>query len=949
MIDSPLLELLADLRRRLWLFCGLSALAWGMLAAVAVVTFGAWGDLVFDFSPWLRLGILLTSGAAAVALLTSGIHTAWRQGRLGALARRLDSTGPSRGEILAGVDLACAPPSKAAVNALTHGLARIAVEQAAQVAQQIPDEIAVPARPVGQAFGVLAGALLACGLVALTAPRMVGTEWNRFLDPFGDHPPYTAVEFHVMPGDAQVLYGRGTEIAVEVAGDDVQRVELVLQTEGAKTPETLPMFLDPGGKRDGEASSDPKPVWKASVANVTQAMTYHVRSGHARSRHYRLTVVTVPRLESVRFEITPPAYTQRPPYRGPLPSQGIAGLPGTAVRFWGKSNRPLSGGEAQVTSSETKTIAMVPGDVDPTEVSGSFAITAAGKLSFVVVDREGQKSEERFTAPITLLKDERPSIRLAQPREISFATPSASLPVVISAEDDFGIAKVQIYRSLNDSRYSPAEVEVASPPPTRWQTQIMLPFSSYGLVPGDVVKLFARVEDNRPDSPQGAESEIATVRIIAEEEFERLVRRQEGVEQLQAKYQQARRRVEQVAGELETLQEQLQEKADRGEEISAEDRERLERLAKRMEDEAEALETLRKKNELPYELDRELAKELEPLADKLREMAQELRKRSGQEEQTTEQLAQALSEMQDQLQQERQEFDDNVTEPLELLAGVLELMQDQARFTELYRQQESLAERLASLRKRDGEDNPPMQRRMRDLEAEQERIRNELADLLNDIESHAAQLPEREELEELREQAQDFCKACRASGAAESMRDAEMGLAEFSGPKGYDGAKDAQEKLEELLEKSDELQSGAGQGMQRSLSFKPSLGRAAMNTLEQLLAEAGLSPGQSPGMSGLGGGRGGRSARRNSLDNVGLYGGTPQEEPRSSSMQAEQAHRQQGKFARTFGGDEREPENGVEGLGQGSQASGRAEALAPPTYRRRVAAYFERVVEELND
>ena len=36
----------------------------------------------------------------------------------------------------------------------------------------------------------------------------------------------------------------------------------------------------------------------------------------------------------VRFRITPPAYTNRPPYDGPLPKDGIAGLPGTVVQVW---------------------------------------------------------------------------------------------------------------------------------------------------------------------------------------------------------------------------------------------------------------------------------------------------------------------------------------------------------------------------------------------------------------------------------------------------------------------------------------------------------------------------------------------------------------------------------------------------------------------------------------
>jgi hypothetical protein len=255
---------------------------------------------------------------------------------------------------------------------------------------------------------------------------------------------------------------------------------------------------------------------------------------------------------------------------------------------------------------------------------------------------------------------------------------------------------------------------------------------------------------------------------------------------------------------------------------------------------------------------------------------------------------------------------------------------------------------LASLKNRDGADNPPLQRRMRDLEAEQERVRQELQELVEDIAAHAAQLPDREELKELREQAEKFAADAKESGASEAMNQAEMGLAEFSGAKAAAGAKDARERLEKLLEKSEEMQGAGESGLGQSLSFKPSLGSAASKTLQQLMAEAGLKPGQG-GSRGNGSGSG-YSSRRNSLDNVGLYGGRPDQEPTASkSMQGDQDRRQQGRFARPLGGDERGAEAGTGLDPTAAQAGGRAEGQAPAVYRRRVAAYFERVVEELND
>ena len=67
---------------------------------------------------------------------------------------------------------------------------------------------------------------------------------------------------------------------------------------------------------------------------------------------------------------------------------------------------------------------------------------------------------------------------------------------------------------------------------------------AYGLDPGDVIKLFARVEDNDPAGFKGAETPIVTVQIISQEDFERMQQMREGLEALLSKYRQADRRLE---------------------------------------------------------------------------------------------------------------------------------------------------------------------------------------------------------------------------------------------------------------------------------------------------------------------------------------------------------------------------------------------------------------------
>ncbi len=243
------------------------------------------------------------------------------------------------------------------------------------------------------------------------------------------------------------------------------------------------------------------------------------------------------------------------------------------------------------------------------EVVGEFEITGGGNLSLGVTDLAGQASIERFHGTISLLADERPFVRIVEPPTVSLATPTATLPVAVAAEDDYGISRLQLFRSLNDSRALPDDLPLDAPPPRRAQVAAYLPLSEYGLAPGDVIKIFARVEDNDPAGAKGSESAVVSVRIIAPADYERMLLAREGMDVLLSKYLEAQRRMETLAEEIEGLRKQLE--AEPPDSVAgAELREQIERLARRLEDEARAVrESVAQA--LPYDLDKSLTDELE--------------------------------------------------------------------------------------------------------------------------------------------------------------------------------------------------------------------------------------------------------------------------------------------------------------------------------------------------
>ena len=449
--------------------------------------------------------------------------------------------------------------------------------------------------------------------LALALPRMADTLWQRFSDPYGDHPPYSAVRFRVEPGDLSVVYGQGVEIRAIVEGAPVDRLDLVLEPAGA-APERVPMFQEASGR------------WRAALANVIAPARYFVSAQAAGSklasqdrRHHRAAAQWRP-LPRHPAGIHAPVCLRRCAARrraggvGRHPCRGLGHQQPPALVRNARARRRLR-------STHTRARPDRPG-----RAGSPRLLRDSGRRQ----DRDpgarldGQQSQDALSASVVLLHDERPFIRITEPRELSFATPDVLLPVVLAAEDDFGIARVQLFRALNGSRALPIDLPLGSGSPTQWNDQTYLPLAEYGVRPGDEITLFARVEDNDPAGAKGSESTVVRLRIIPREVYDRLIRARQGAEALLARYQEAQRRLEALAGEIDRLHDELA-KLPTGTTLEQAKQKQLEELARRFRDETAAIRESAK-HPLPVDIDQNLSHELEDLAEALEKLAQEAEK-----------------------------------------------------------------------------------------------------------------------------------------------------------------------------------------------------------------------------------------------------------------------------------------------------------------------------------
>jgi hypothetical protein len=251
MPHSALQDILERLGRRVLMIHGTAGTVWSAVAAAACLACGVWLDLMLELPAGLRMIVLGSAIAAAVFVFVRSARRALRSKAPAHLAARLDQASASGGQVLSAIDLASADPRTFATHApdLSAGLARLAIERGTKIAAGVPRPSVAPAAPVVKSMGVLALAGAAAFVFALLLPRLAATEWQRFADPFGDHPPFSTITFTVEPGDAQVVYGSGLEVRTSVSGSPVEGVELVLET--------------PTATQDGTKGG---PAWRTSLS-----------------------------------------------------------------------------------------------------------------------------------------------------------------------------------------------------------------------------------------------------------------------------------------------------------------------------------------------------------------------------------------------------------------------------------------------------------------------------------------------------------------------------------------------------------------------------------------------------------------------------------------------------------------------------------------------------------
>jgi hypothetical protein len=855
-------SVLKDLCSRVRRWLALSAI-FNLLAASAALALGAvLLDATLDLSENVRAVAPL--GLAVIAGSYFGFSL-WRMRTVTErrVAWQFEQANPAIGTRLTNaVELA----HKSGASAVEEFLRREAVQLGRVCAAALRAWSVVRRRVrVSLAAGFMA--CLAWMLLASVSMELLRAVWPRFLDPRGDHPPYSRLRIDVVPEAAAVLYGGQIEVRATTSGRPVDKLWLVARS-GTNETRAI-MFLAPDHS------------FFQTLANLREAAEYFVTDGSARTRRFPISIRYTPQITMAEVRADFPDYTGKAPRTFKLAEPQA--LPAdTRLTLRVASNRPLKGGELTLTpvlGGEVRRIELQTESSDelrgtsndpPTDprtghpssrinddssraVLGAFTLTEPVIVNVSVRDVDGLSSVEPRQGRFNVLPDERPRLFVLEPGRDAVATPDIRVPVRVQATDDYGVTRVIWLRGHNRSIVRPFQMRVTlKGGPQSVEAEGAFDLGPLGVRPGDVIDYYFEAADNDPKGPNVTLSRLYRLEIISEDQYQEILRRMAAQRALFEPYFK-------LGSWLRRLAERARDLDQKARSASEAEQQELARqanaLAKELADYETELGNLMRQT-MMFDVEQAFRETLVAQHEQLRQAQRQFSEQTAGGEFTPGLFAELSRQLSELARTEEQE----IGEPARQIAAVAHLLARADRFVRLAQEQESIARLLQRFAEKAGGLTRLEQMEVQELMHHQRRVQDGLRNLLETLPELAARLPDNPAYDALRGDVNAFIEAVAEAKIERDMDAALHVLAQQDTMTGHALARLAANKMDKLIARcrgSDGMPGTAEQ----CLRFRPSVQEAMGGTLGQILAAMGAGDGAD--------GQDGYSMFSN---NVGLYG-----------------------------------------------------------------------------
>ena len=473
-------NLLRDARRRRRLMLVLRGAAVCLGAAAAILLMTGWAAHRFSYSEGalvvLRLGAL---GAFAVTLYLALARPLVRRIDDARLARLIEERTPAaQDRFVTAVEFAAAERERLVSRALVERLR----SDANGVAAGVNLDRVFSRRRLAAYGGVALACLLLFAGVLKWGPRGVSEGVSQLVTPSGLAASEGALSIKVKPGTARVPKGSDQEITATLGGFDSGAVTFFSRTAGAGG--------DAGWQGQPMEPAKAPGDFQLSIFNIQEATEYFVESGGVRSEVFKLDVVDLPFVKQLDLVLNSPAYT-RIAAKTIEDGGDIAALKGTVAIITAR----LSG------KARAARLVLADGSKIEMRAAGTDfvgALTVSGDTSYYVeltsVDGEVYRGSNEYD--VTVLEDRPPTIAFERPGRDTKATNLEEVFTQARAEDDYGVAGIEMFFSVNGGPEQKVNLQDLSRDAARSLTGAHTFFlEEYKLKPGDFISYYAKARD----------------------------------------------------------------------------------------------------------------------------------------------------------------------------------------------------------------------------------------------------------------------------------------------------------------------------------------------------------------------------------------------------------------------------------------------------------------------
>jgi hypothetical protein len=472
MDERLILELLSRVRARWRQLVALRAVARAAFGAALVIAFALAAGHWIGRAP----ATLALLGVAAVVLICAvGVWGLWPLREVPSdtrVARFIEEANPSLDDRLASaVAVADArAPSRPA-------FAEPMLADAARRASAVDPASVVPRGALrGAALQAVTGVLvLACiGFVGRVTARQSYDALAFSLFP-------SHVKLDVTPGNVRLLAGAPLTIEARLSGNTAPVIAHLLR---ATTPDG-----NEAAWQENAMRADASGRLVSAFDTVDAPFRYRVAAGPIMSPVYTVSVARPPRVARIDLDYTFPKELGLAP-RHEDDTGDIYAPAGSTVRVQIHTDRDVASGRLAFANGTTKELALENGRV----LTGTLPVADDGSYRVALSDRDGLSSAGDTEYFVRVLEDRPPEVHLVHPARDRDVTPLEEVDIAARADDDFGIASMDLVYSVRGGKETVVPFALASHAPSV-TGQWTLFLEDLEVSPGDFVSYYVRARD----------------------------------------------------------------------------------------------------------------------------------------------------------------------------------------------------------------------------------------------------------------------------------------------------------------------------------------------------------------------------------------------------------------------------------------------------------------------